>query len=205
MRGTIAVTAAVLALAVAAAPPAAATTGCAPSGAHVLAASGGARIYVAGSKLAGCVAGRRTVLGNAPAVRRPGSRRVALYALGPRFAGIDTLTMGVDTLSSQLSIVDLRSGRTVATAAATTPERLPESFVTATALRIDTHGTLAWIGSRSAIGQRIPVYEVHTLTAAGSARLVASGPRIAPHSLTLAGTTLSWSDGGAARNATLVP
>ena len=145
------------------------------------------------------------MLGNAPATRRPGSLRVALYALAPRYAGIDTLAMGVDTLSSQLSIVDLRSGLTVARAAATTPEKLPESFVTATALRIDAHGTLAWIGSRNAISQRTPIYEVHALTAAGSARLIASGAQIAPHSLALAGTTVGWSDGGVARTATLAP
>ena len=89
--------------------------------------------------------------------------RVALYALSPRFAGIDSVRMGVDTFASSVSIVDLSRGATIASAPATTPENRAEAFISATALAIDRHGTLAWIGSRSAVGAfPAPIYEVST-------------------------------------------
>ena len=184
---------------------AAAPAGCAATGAKLLAAAGGARLYVQGADLYGCLGSRRTLLGGAPGVRRLGATRVALYALAPREAGIDTITMGIDTFASQVSIVDLHTGRTVASAPATTPEMRAESFITVTVLAIDARGTLAWIGSRSAIGSSTPTYEVHALTAAGARRLLASSTKIAPHSLTLHGRTLGWVDGGSARTATLAP
>ena len=184
----------------------AAAGGCAPAGARVLAAAGGARLYVTGSALYGCLAGgRRTRLGGAPSGSRLGATRVALYAVTPRYAGIDTLRMGVDTLASSVSIVDLRSGATLASAPASTPENRAESFQSASALVLAPDGTLAWIGSRSAIGSSTPTYEVHALTAAGARRLLASSTKIAPHSLTLHGRTLGWVDGGSAHAATLAP
>jgi hypothetical protein len=190
---------------VAASPAGAVPAGCAPAGAKVLAAAGGARMYVQGAKLYGCLGSRRTRLGGAPGARRLGATRVALAALAPRDAGIDTVTMGVDTFASQVSIVDLRSGMTVSSSPATTPEMRPESFISATALAIDAHGTLAWIGSRSAIGVSTPIYEVHTLTAAGAGRMLASSAKIAPRSLTLHGRALGWVDGGTAHKSTIAP
>jgi len=184
----------------------AAAGGCAPAGARVLAAAGGARLYVTGSALYGCLAGgRRTRLGGAPSGSRLGATRVALYAVTPRYAGIDTLRMGVDTLASSVSIVDLRSGATLASAPASTPENRAESFQSASALVLAPDGTLAWIGSRSAVGAFAPIREVHTLDAAGAERMLASGTAIAPHSLALSGGTLRWTQDGHARHAPLRP
>jgi hypothetical protein len=111
--------------------------------------------------------------------------------------------MGVDTFSSSVAIVDLASGATLASAPATTRERRAESFIEVTALAIDPGGTLAWIGSRSAVGVRRPTYEVHALSPAGRDSLLASSPRIAPRSLRLRGTTLSWREDGHPRSATV--
>ena len=183
----------------------AASTGCVPAGAKTVAAAGDARLYVKGGTLYGCLGAAQTLLGGAPSARRLGATRVALYALTTRYAGIDTLTMGVDNLASKVSIVDLRSGATLASEPATTPELRAESFVAVTAIDLDAAGTLAWIGSRSAVGAFTPIYEVHTLTAAGSARLLASGPKIAPHSLALRGEMLSWRQAGRTRTRTIAP
>ena len=94
-------------------------------------------------------------------------------------------------------------GRTLASAPATSPERRAESFITVTAIVIDRHGTLAWIGSRSAVGAFPPVDEVRTLTRSGRERLLASGTTIARSSLRLAGETLRWRAGGRQASAAL--
>jgi hypothetical protein len=154
-----------------------------------------------GSELFGCLGGARTLLGGAPGSRPLGSTRVGRYALTPRYAGVATVRMGVDTLAASVSIVDLRAGTTLASAPATTPELRAESFVSVSALVIDRHGTLAWIGSRSAVGAFTPIYEVHTLTSAGSDRLLASSTAVAPRSLRLRDATLSWRQRGRRRTA----
>jgi hypothetical protein len=176
---------------------------CVPASARTLAAAGGARLYVLGSELFGCLGSTRILLGGAPDSRPLGVTRVARYALAPRFAGIATLRMGVDTLAASVSIVDLRAGATVASAPATTPELRAESFVDVSAIVIDARGTLAWIGSRSAVGAFTPIYEVHTLAGTGADRLLASSTAIAPHSLQLRGGTLSWRQSGHRQTATI--
>jgi hypothetical protein len=181
---------------------AAAPAGCVPAGLGTLRASGAARIFSQGSTLYGCLGARTTRLGSLRPTTPFPATRVALYALSPRYAGIDTVEMGVDTLSSTVKLVDLQAGRTTATAAATTPERRAESFVSVTAIALSATGTLAWIGERSAVGAFTPIYEVHTLSAAGH-RLLASAANIRPRSLRLHGDTLSWQAGGHNSSATL--
>jgi hypothetical protein len=175
---------------------------CAPSAAKTLRASGAARIYSQGTQLYGCLGARRTRLGSLRgSVPFPASR-IALYALSSRYAGIDKVDMGVDTLSSIVALIDLRTGARIATAPATTPEQRPESFITVTSMAVNATGMLAWIGERSAIGVPQPTFEVHAVNAARDL-LLASSAKIAPASLRLRGATLSWRDGGRTRSATL--
>ncbi len=152
--------------------------------------------------LYGCLGARRTRLGTLRGTVPFPATRIVLYALSSGYAGIDTVQMGVDTFASTVSLVDLRTGATLATAPATTPERRAESFISVTAMVLDAKGTLAWIGRRSAIGVPLPTYEVHALNAARN-RLLASAADIAPTSLRLRGETLSWRAGGHTRSATL--
>jgi hypothetical protein len=175
---------------------------CVPAAAKTLRSSGAARIYSEGSVLYGCLGTRQTRLGALRGTVPFPATRVALYALSNGYAGIDRVEMGVDTFNSTVSLVSLHTGATVATAPGTTPERRPESFITVTAMVVDAKGTLAWIGERSAIGVPAPAYEVHALNAAHD-RLLASSPTIAATSLRLHGETISWSEGGRSRSATL--
>jgi hypothetical protein len=168
-----------------------------------VASAGAARMYVLSGGLYGCLGARRTRLGAAPSARPLASVRVALFALSPGYAGIATATTGVDTFSSVVSVVDLRSGATLASAPATTPERRAESFVTVRSIAVDPRGTVAWIGARSAVGAFTAVYEVHTLTRGGRERLLASSTEIAPGSLRLDGETLHWLAEGRTASATL--
>src|ERR1700726_4464434 len=79
---------AVVVLAVVALAPGAraAPATCPPSGARTVAVNGAAYLYTQSGSLYGCLGARATRLGAAPAVRLPGAARVALYALGPRYA-----------------------------------------------------------------------------------------------------------------------
>jgi hypothetical protein len=171
--------AAVLALAAAASSAGASSQACVPKGFEALRASGPARVYTNGSALFGCLGTRTTRLGTLHGTTAFPARRVVLYALSARYVGIDTLDMGVDTLASTVSLVDLATGRLVASAPATSPERAAESFSTVTAMRVDSIGVLAWVGRRSSIGALKPVYELHAIAngriggiAAGSVPLV---------------------------------
>lgn len=177
-----------------------AAASCAPAGAKVLASSGSAQLYSAGPNVYGCLGSRITLLGPGPALSHP--TRIALEALGGHFAGVDVAQMGVDTFASSVKIVNLATGATVAKAPATAPLARPESFIQVTAMAITPAGTLAWIGSASAIGMPAPIYEVRTLHGA-TERLLASGPKISPHSLALSGTTLHWRADGRTHTASL--
>jgi hypothetical protein len=180
----------------------AAPTSCAPTAAKTLRSSGPARIYSEGTQLYGCLGARRTHLGPLRGSVPFPATRIARYALSGRYAAVDKVDMGVDTFSSIVALIDLRTGATIATAPATTPEQRPESFITVTAMVVDPNGTLAWIGERSAIGVPAPTFEVHALTRSRN-RLVASAANIAPKSLRLHGDTLTWLTDGQTKSATL--
>jgi hypothetical protein len=139
----------------------AAASSCVPSGINTLRASGAARTYSRAGVLYACLRSRATRLGSLRGSVPFPARRVARYALSPRYAGVATLDMGVDTLASTVALIDLRSGRTLERAPATSPQRAAESFSTVTEMRVNGDGVLAWIGRRSAIGDLQPVYELH--------------------------------------------
>ncbi|MGH2851650.1 MAG: hypothetical protein ACRDLP_13650 [Solirubrobacteraceae bacterium] len=198
LRGGILAAAVVLGAAVAAADASSAPSSCAPPHAKILATSGNARIYSLTGAIYGCLGHRDTLLAGGPSSGP--ATRVGVYALAGRYAGTDVVQMGVDTLSSTVFVTDLGSGGTVATAAATTPENRAESFTSVSALKVTSSGALAWIGRRSAVGVPKATFEVHTLRG-GSNHLLATSTAIAPHSLALKGSTLSWSQGGRTRTA----
>jgi len=168
---------------------------CAPAGSKVLASSGGARLYGAGGNVYGCLGSRHTLLGPGPALSHP--TRIAHEVLAGRYAGVDLAQMGVDTFSSSVKLVNLRSGATLASAPATSPERRAESFIVVRAMAINANGVLAWIGTRSAVGAFQPIYELHVLSATVRTE-VASGT-IPLAKLVLSLTRLSWREGPSTR------
>ena len=187
-----------LALAVWAGAASAATPGCAPAGAKVLKASGAARLYSVGTTLYGCLGSRRSGLGALKGTPGSPATRVARYLLASPYAAIDSFDMGVDTFNSSVSIVDLRSGKTIATAPATSPEARPESFISVAAMALNRDGDLAWIGRRSAIGVPKPTYELHLLQGKHDDTVAAGTIPILTLALTT--TTLSWTDKGGSRH-----
>ena len=183
----------VLALALAAPASGAAAASCAPAGAKVLETSGAARIYSAGTTLYGCLGAQRTRLGALSG--KPGSpaTRVQRYVLAGRFAGVDTVQMGVDTFSSTVSLRDLQTGATVATAPAATPLPGPESFVSVTQMALNRDGVLAWVGRSSGIGHPQAHYGLFLLDR-HQLRSVAAGA-VPLLSLRLTSTTVTWQSG----------
>ncbi len=203
MRALTTVATATLVAVAAATSAGAAAASCAPAAAKALARTGAAQIYSAGGYVYGCLGARTTLLGAGPRLG-PGLR-VARFALSARYAGVARVVSGIDSSSAAVALVDLRSGATLARAQATTPENRPESFIGVSAIAIDARGTLAWIGSRAAVGAFTPIYEVHALSTAGAARLLASATDIAPHSLTLQRNTLRWRQSRRTRAIRLTP
>jgi hypothetical protein len=188
-----------LALVILAASASAAGSGCAATGAKVLKASHAARLYSVGTTLYGCLGSRRTRLGALKGTPASPATRVARYSLASPYAGIDTFEMGVDTFSSTVSTVDLGSGKTIATAPATSPQARAESFVSVRAMALNRDGVLAWIGERSAIGVSEPTYELHLLQAEDDSTVAAGTVPIL--TLALTRTRLSWTDATKSRHA----
>jgi hypothetical protein len=78
------------------------------------------------------------------------------------------------------------------------PALLSAGIGPATALIVEPRGALAWIAKNKSASP--PSYEVHTVSA-GRRSLVAAGPGIEPGSLASSGTTLYWTQDGAAHSA----
>jgi hypothetical protein len=211
--GLISGIAAVVAAAAAAlgsATPAASSShgGCYPAGVRELARDAVARVYEASpparsSRLGGaavyaCYLRRGHPVALAPA---GGFTRVGPVALAGPVVAYAATAMGVDTSSSSVVVLNLASGaRRTLTAAS--PPRRPESFTAVSALVVTARGSVAWIASRSGIGQPQPTFEVRSARASGTA-LLDSGTSIAAASLRRAGARVTWTDGGRTRSAPL--
>jgi hypothetical protein len=209
MRDALAVAAATAAAAALAGGQGAAATPrtCGPAGARTLADNGIARIFtlaaphrrpLAPARVYGCASGSTK-----PVALGGGDHEyVEVATLGGRFAGYALRSMGVDTGSTRVRVIDLRSGRVIDDTAATSPVRRPESFTAVTALVVNARGHVAWVGSKSSIGGGRPTYEVRKIDSPAEALLDAS-PDVGAYSLRLRGTQLSWAHGRARRTARL--
>jgi hypothetical protein len=155
------------ALALAAPLASAATPGCAPLGAKILKASGSARVYSANGSYYGCLGTRRTRLGalagTTPIAPASPATRIAHLALAAPYVALDSVQIGVDNLASKVTVIDLRSGATVASAAAAKTPARAESFITVTEMALNANGVLAWVARIGAVGQPQPNYELHLL------------------------------------------
>ena len=186
-----------------AASAAAAPACCVPAAAKLLRSAGAARIYSQGGVLYGCLGARRTRLGTLRGTVPFPARRVALYALSGGYAGIDIAQMGVDTFTSTVALVDLRTGATVATAPGD-DSRAQSRVVHHRAVRWRSTPTARSPGSAGAARSGSPSPPTRcTRSNAARRRLLASSATIAAGSLRLSGDTLSWRDGGRTRSATL--
>ncbi len=180
-------------------PPAAR---CGPTSGKTLAASSIARVYVAHGAVYGCA----TQTGK---VYRLGGRRLCLVEprIGPvtvvgRFADYAQVTCGIDTSSSQVVVRDLTDGTVLRSEAAISHVPGPESFESVGTIVGKRDGAIAWLAGVTSIGHPSELAEIHRVDSRGPA-LLDSGGGIAPGSLRLRGSRVTWSDGGKTRSATL--
>lgn len=131
-----------------------------------------------------------------------GQRHVEDFVVAGDSVAFAATSMGVDTLSSSVEVLDAADDRLLRDLAAAGPSRRPESFTTVAAIVVRAAGQVGWIATVSAIGQRRARYEVHRAGSSGAA-LLDSGARIDPRSLRLRGERISWRDGAGTRSATL--
>ncbi|HEY3725769.1 MAG TPA: hypothetical protein VGL51_01260 [Solirubrobacteraceae bacterium] len=174
---------------------------CGPHFARTLAGDAVARVYVSAGKAYGCAAGsarsyKLGTTGNCIAARRIESVRVA-----GRLAAYGLETCGVDTGQTTVNVRRLTTGKSLAQRAATTRVGV-EGFQSVVSLVVKANGAVAWIGDANSLGKPKFVRQLQRLDARGF-RLLDSGRPVAPASLTLHRSTLSWRHGTAVRTATL--
>ncbi|HEY1360384.1 MAG TPA: hypothetical protein VGF21_18930 [Thermoleophilaceae bacterium] len=103
------------------------------------------------------------------------------------------------TCQSAVEVADLRVGKVVKNLPATTGG-LPGNSNRVTDMVLKPNGSLAWIVDiGSSVGSDRQVVAVDS----AGRRLLDSGGNIDPESLTLSGSTLSWTESGASRSASL--
>ena len=175
---------------------------CGPRGAHTLASSTGARVYAQGGSVYACSRsnGRFYRLGDA-------RQCVAGARVGPAAAagGVVAYAVercGVDTATASVVVRRVSDGNQLARHAAFAGPPGPESFQAVGSIVVNRRGRAAWITStHSVVSHHL---SVQVIEASGSgARVLASGGTIAPDSLRLHDSRLTWTAGGQRHSATL--
>lgn len=175
---------------------------CGPTGAATLARSPAARIYVDRQVAYGCAGatGKSYRLGGRGAcLVMP---RVEPVLLAGSFAAYGLTTCGTDTAHSQVLVRNLANGKLLVGDYAISGGVPPESFERVNAIVLKRDGAVAWLAGLGSIGLHGNRFEVVRVDRRGQA-LLDSGPRIAANSLRLQGSTVTWTDGGRTRSATL--
>jgi hypothetical protein len=185
------------------------TGSCAPRGARTIASDSVASVYAisepkvrAGVFVRGCVyrSGRIVPIGPLPSCGPPVCGGYTRFRLAGAIVAYEQFS---DTDESGEWFVisrDLRSGRRIARAPTGDLPRLGPNYVgigEALSLVVSATGGIAWIAERET-----HIFEVHTASARGT-KLLASGEDISPRSLAVAGSTIYWTDGAAAKSAYL--
>jgi hypothetical protein len=177
---------------------AAASAPCAPAGAHVKLADRRAQVYSLQKAIYACDRSTHKATKLGVTTSCIASALVDRLALAGDVVAYGVERCGVDTGFSTVVVRRVSDGKGLHSFAAVTGPGLVESHQSINALIVTARGAVAWIVTDSSIvghGKRI---EVHA-----NRRLLDSGAGIAPTSLRLHGSTLSWRDGASTRTATL--
>jgi hypothetical protein len=173
---------------------------CGPAGARELAASRYGRIYSWHGSVYGCTVGHRYRLGSATQCNR--SARIGPAAAAGELAAYAVTRCGVDTGSTQVIVARLSDRHRLSTHAASSVIVGAESFESVGSIVVNRTGQVAWIASVSSIATHRRAVQLLAADQHGT-RVLDSSLAIAPGSLRLSGSRLSWKHGGAIRAATL--
>ncbi len=175
---------------------------CAPAGARTIARNGVASVYSSGKSVYGCSdqTHKRWKLGQSKTCL--GAPLVQAVKLAGSLAAYGAKTCGVDTGTAAVVVRRLTDGKQLFTGRATTGFTGVESYQSVQSLVLKSDGAVAWIGTSRQIFSTRSAVEVHAVSHARQS-LLDSGTAIAPGSLRLSGSKLSWKHGAAERTATL--
>jgi hypothetical protein len=131
-----------------------------------------------------------------------GGSLVGPVAVAARTAAYGLETCGIDTGSAVVIVRNLANGKLATRNPATTAPLGAESYQQVDSLVLRTDGAVAWIATASSIVQHSREIEVHSTDTSGT-RELDSGAGVAPMSLRLHGSRLTWRHGGSTRTAKL--
>jgi hypothetical protein len=194
---------------VAAAPASAGHPGCSVKGARVVAAKGDARVLAkkqgGGEQFYGCLGSSGKLRPLAVVSQDPGGQAYAVrpIAFAGRLVAVGVLSTDDSGEGSyaDILVVDLATGRKLLDKPAGESRDLGETAqVPGLVLRAD--GRTAWIAQVDSVDDDTTTYVVRAFDGR-RVRTLARGERIGRTSLKLTGSTVSWTDGGARKSATL--
>jgi hypothetical protein len=174
---------------------------CGPAAAHTLASSAHARVYSARGAAFGCAVGGNGAFRLGVTTHCIGSDLVGPIAVAGQIAAYASERCGIDTGSTEVLVRNLRTGKRLSASPAVASPG-PESFASVDSLVARPDGAAAWIAQASSLGNHQKNVELRRVDARGQS-LLDSGPAIAPRSLRLRGSTLTWRHGGQPRSSTL--
>jgi hypothetical protein len=179
-----------------------ASAACGPAAARTLASSSSARAYVSGGSIYGCsVRGRTSYRLGANTGGNP-FVNVGQVVVSGDLAAYTLIRRGVDTGSTSVIVRRLSDGKQLRNLPSSTTA-LPEAYQSIRSLALKPNGAVAWIVLvRSVIGRGSAI-EVRKADAGRPAKLLDSGSTIAPTTLRLRGSRLTWKHGETTRSATL--
>jgi hypothetical protein len=179
--------------------PASQAARCAPHGARTLAHNRSVRVY----SLAGATPfSPRTYAcllrtGATLRVRGQGAGRDSLsnFALAEQVLGYADFSFGVDSGCTSITLLDVAHRRTLRTLAqvACSVDAGLIRLGTVTGLVVTPRGSAAWIASTGRRGAQS--FEVRAAQGSGPVQRLDQGPAIAPGSLRVVGSEVSWQDG----------
>jgi hypothetical protein len=179
---------------------------CGPATAPTLASSGQARVYSWHGGVFGCSFAQRRAFRLGTTARSLHELRVQPVVVVGTFVAYGLTSFGVDTISATVVLRRLTDGRRLADFGAT-HVGLVEGAQSVRSLALTSSGAVAWIGVAQSIVAHRQVIEVHAAASAsgmGSVdRVLDSSSQIAPTSLRLHGSMLTWRHGTSTRHATL--
>jgi hypothetical protein len=170
----------------------------------------GSRTQVGEPIVYGCLVSNGKSIKLSPLPRASGWRAPRMFgpfALdGPWAAGLAIQAKGRDTRRNSVVARNLRSGE-MKSCLVGTGHHSPRSIGSVTSIALKQNGSFAWagqarIGQSAETGRQFPPREVVACDSDGE-QLLDSGLGVDLHSLSLQGSTLTWTDGGETRSATI--
>jgi hypothetical protein len=179
-----------------------ASASCGPAGAKTLAIDRQARVYESGGNVYGCSTASRRSYRLGASARSIREGRAGPVALAGTDVGYGYTVYGVDTVSAQVLVRDLATGKQLRSEPATTGPARVESVESVDSVVVKPDGAVAWIGQSGSVVSGPTNTEVDRADARGLAKLD-TGSGIDPHSLRLHGATVTWRHNGSSRSASL--